>query len=58
MISILNKSDYSGLRLVLEPQNMVKLERSPKKVMTSVFWNATMFLLTDYLEKGEKIDPE
>jgi len=36
----------------------VKSERSAKKVMASVFWDAKGILLIDYLEKGKTINSE
>ena len=36
----------------------VKSERSAKKIMASIFWDAKGVLLIDYLEKGKTINSE
>ena len=42
---------YSGLK-------QVKSQRSAKKVMLPVFWDAKGILLIDYLQKGKTINSE
>ena len=36
----------------------LKSERSAKKIMASIFWDAKGVLLIDYLEKGKTINSE